>query len=151
MPGVRTFLLWIHVGGVVVWFGAIAYFLLVLRPAVAASGMERGQWYLLLRQIKRRLRRVVGVAVVAVVASGLMLAHLRGLLHWPVLTGGGYGNLVVAKMGLAALLVVVFATALPLIERIPEPKRRGRAFVRTHVAALALGAAAAFVGFLLHG
>jgi uncharacterized membrane protein len=67
MPGLRTFLVWVHVGGVVVWFGAIAYFLLILRPAVAASGMERGQWYLLLRAVKRRLRRVVGVAVAAVV------------------------------------------------------------------------------------
>lgn len=151
MPGLRTFLVWVHVGGVVVWFGAIAYFLLILRPAFAASGMERGQWYLLLRALKLRLRRVVGVAVAAVVASGLMLAHMRGLLYWPVLTGGGYGSLVAVKLALATTLVAVFAAALPLIERMPEPKRRGRAFVRTHVAALTLGAAAAFVGILLHG
>jgi uncharacterized membrane protein len=151
VPGTRTLLLWVHIGGVVVWFGAIAYFLLVLRPAVAASGMERGQWYLLLRALKRRLRRVVGVAVAAVVLSGLLLADLRGLLRWQVVAGGGYGTLVALKLALAAALVLVFATALPLIGRIAEPLRRGRAFVWTHAGALVLGAAAVYVGILLRG
>jgi uncharacterized membrane protein len=151
VPELRTLLLWVHIGGVVVWFGAIAYFLLVLRPAVAASGMERGQWYLLLRAVKRRLRRVVGVAVAAVVLSGLLLADLRGLLDWRVVSGGGYGSLVAMKLGLAAALVAVFLTALPLIGRIAQPVRRGRAFVWTHTGALVLGAAAVYVGILLRG
>lgn len=36
-PALRGLVLWIHLAGVVVWFGAVAYFLLVLRPAVLAA------------------------------------------------------------------------------------------------------------------
>lgn len=147
----RALLLWVHLAGVVVWFGAVAYFLLVLRPAFAASGMERRPWYLLLRALKHRVRRVVAVAVVAMLGSGLLLAHGRGLLRADLLSSGTYERVFAAKMLVVAVLVVVFAGALPLIERIPEPVRRGRAFVRTHVAVLLLGAVAAFLGLLLHG
>lgn len=150
-PLVRGLVLWVHLAGVVIWFGAVAYFLLVLRPAVRASGMQRPEWYLLLRHLKRRLRRVVGGAVVAVVASGLVLAHARGLLNAPPWALGWPGRIFGAKLALAALLVAVYLAALPLIERIRAPRARGRAFVWTHAAALALGSAAALLGLLLHG
>lgn len=147
----RALLLWVHLAGAVVWFGAVAYFLLVLRPAFAASGMERRPWYLLLRALKYRLRRVVGVAVVAMLGSGLQLAHGRGLLRADLLATGTYGRVFAAKLVVVAILVAVFALALPIIERIPEPARRGRAFVWTHVAVLVLGSLAAYLGLLLHG
>lgn len=150
-PLLRGFVLWVHLAGVVVWFGAVAYFLLVLRPAVRASGMRRSEWYLLLRYLKRRLRRVVGGAVAAILASGLVLAHARGLLSAPPWALGWPGRVFGAKLVLVAALVATYLAALPLIERIPVPRARGRAFVWTHAGALALGAAAAFLGFLLHG
>lgn len=147
----RALVLWVHLAGVVVWFGAVAHFLLVLRPAFAASGMERRQWYLLLRQVRRRLRRVVGGAVAAVVASGVVQAHARGLLRPDLLAAGWAGRILAAKLALVAVLVATYLSALPLIERIPVPATRGRVFVWTHVAVLALGCAAAFLGLLLHG
>jgi uncharacterized membrane protein len=147
----RALLLWVHLGGIVVWFGAIAYFLLVLRPAVRASGMERRQWYALLRQVKHRLRRVVGVAVVMVVGSGLMLAGQRGLLRADLWSLGSYGRVFAGKMVLVVLLVGIYLTALPLIGRVGEAKLRGRWFVIVHGVALALGAAAAYLGLLVGG
>lgn len=150
-PWLRALVLWVHLAGVVVWFGAIAYFLLVLRPAVRTAGMERRQWYLLLRQIKHRLRRVVGGALVAIVVSGLIQAGDRGVLRWDLASLGGYGRVFAWKMVIVVVLIGIFLTALPLIERIESPMRRGRAFVWTHAVALSLGAAAAYLGLLLHG
>lgn len=147
----RALVLWIHLAGVVVWFGAVAYFLLVLRPAVRASGMQRTQWYLLLRQIKRRLRLVVGAALAAILLSGLVQARWRHLLRWDLWSSGPYGRLFVVKLLLFAALLGIYLTALPMIERIRVPARRGKLFVWTHVAALVLGSLAAFLGLLLHG
>jgi uncharacterized membrane protein len=135
----------------VVWFGAIAYFLLVLRPAVRSSEMQRAQWYLLLRQIKRRLQRVVGAALVAIVASGLVLANWRGWLRWDLWAIGLYGRVFLIKLLLVAILIGIYLTALSLIERIETPVRRGQAFVWTHSVALVIGSVAAFLGLLLHG
>jgi putative copper export protein len=150
-PWARALLLLAHLAGMVVWFGAIAYFLLVLRPAARDSGMERAQWYLLLRQVKRRLRPVVGAALLTLLATGLLQAKLRGMLR-PELWATGYpGWIFVAKLAVFAALVGIFLTALPLIERIPVAKWRGRAFVWTHVAALVLGSVAAYLGLLLGG
>jgi putative copper export protein len=151
MLSLRLLLLWVHLAGVVVWFGAIAYFLLVLRPAVRGSGMERREWYRLLREIKGRLRRVVGVALAAILLSGIGLAHARGLWRTDVWSIGTYGQAFVLKLLLVALLIGIFATALPLIERIQVPVQRGRAFVWTHAVALAIGSAAALLGLFLHG
>src|SRR5690606_26340964 len=141
----------LHLAGVVVWFGAVAYFLLILRPAVRAADMERSQWYLLLRQIKRRLRIVVGGAVITMILSGLWLASARGLLRTDLWSSGAYGRIFVLKMAVVASLIVIYLTALPLIARLEPPLRRGRAFTRVHIAALLLGAIAALLGLLLHG
>lgn len=150
-PGLRSVVLWVHLAGVVVWFGAVVYFLLVLRPAVKAAGMERSQWYLLLRQIKLRLQRVVGGALVALIASGLLLAHWRGLLRADLWSADSYGRVFLIKLVLVAALVTIYLTALPAIARLEPPLRRGRAFVVVHAAALSLGAITAFLGLLLHG
>lgn len=151
MPWLRSAVLWVHLAGVVVWFGAVAYFLLVLRPAVRAAEMERSQWYLLLRQIKRRLRRVVGGALAAIVASGLLLAHWRGLLRPEVWPADLYGRVFSLKLLLVLILVTIYLTALPTIARLEPPLRRGRAFVQVHGVALLIGSVAAFLGLLLHG
>jgi hypothetical protein len=69
-----------HIAGVVVWMGAVAYYLLILRPALHMSGIERKSTYPLLAAIKVRLRWVVGGAIIVIVASGSYNAHRRGLL-----------------------------------------------------------------------
>lgn len=151
MMWTRSAMLWLHLAGVVVWFGAVAYFLLVLRPAVRAAEMERGQWYLLLRQIKRRLQRVVGVAVLTIVGSGVVLADARGLLRADLWSAGLTGRVFLVKLVVVTVLVVIYLTALPAIARIAEPLSRGKAFVHVHRIALLLGSIAAFLGLMLHG
>jgi uncharacterized membrane protein len=138
-----------HIAAVVVWFGAVAYYLLILRPALRLSGVERKAQYAILAQIRARLQRVVGVAVLVLIATGLTLARLRGFLGGDVPLDPLRARLFHIKLGIAALLVLVFLTALPLLRRVPAPRTRGRLFVATHVAVLALGAIAAFIGVIL--
>lgn len=138
-----------HVAAVVVWFGAVAYYLLILRPALRRSGVERKAQYAILAEIRARLKRVVGVAVVVLVASGLTLARLRGFIGGDVPVDPIRVQLFRVKLAVGALLVLVFLTALPLLRRVRTPKLRGRLFVATHVVVLALGAIAAGIGVVL--
>jgi uncharacterized membrane protein len=139
----------VHIAAVVVWFGAVAYYLLILRPALRRSGVERKAQYAILAEIRARLKRVVGVAVLVLVASGITLARLKGLLGGGVPVDPVRLRLFHLKLAVAALLVLVFLTALPLLRRVRTPKLRGRLFVATHVVVLALGAIAAAIGVVL--
>ncbi len=138
-----------HVAAVVVWFGAVAYYLLILRPALRRSGVERKAQYAILAEIRARLQRVVGVAVLVLVATGLALARLRGFLGGDVPVDPVRARLFHIKLGIATLLVLTFLTALPLLRRVKAPRMRGRLFVATHALVLALGAIAAFIGVML--
>jgi len=138
-----------HIGAVVVWFGAVAYYLLILRPALRLSGIERQAQYALLRAVRARLVRVVGVAVVVLVGTGLYLAWRRGFLGGDVPASAYHLHLFRVKLGVAAVLVLTFLTALPLLRRVQPPQRRGRLFVLVHAAVLALGALAAGFGVAL--
>ena len=138
-----------HVAAVVVWFGAVAYYLLILRPALRRSGVDRQAQYAILAEIRARLKRVVGVAVVVLVLSGLVLARLRGFVGGDVAADPMRVRLFHAKLVIAAILVAVFLTALPLLRRVRTPKLRGRLFVATHAVVLTLGAVAAAIGVLL--
>lgn len=138
-----------HVAAVVVWFGAVAYYLLILRPALRRSGVDRKAQYAILAEIRARLKRVVGIAVLVLVASGLTLARLKGLLGGDVPVDPVRLRLFHVKLGVAALLVLTFLTALPLVRRVRTPRLRGRLFVATHVVVLALGAVAAAIGVVL--
>jgi uncharacterized membrane protein len=138
-----------HIAAVVVWFGAVAYYLLILRPALRRSGVDRHAQYAILAEIRARLKRVVGVAVVVLVVTGVVLARLRGFIGAEVPLDPMRVRLFHTKLAIAAILVAVFLTALPLLRRVGTPKLRGRLFVATHAVVLALGALAAAIGVVL--
>ena len=139
----------VHIAGVVVWFGAVAYYLFILRPAMAMAGLERQARYALLVAIKARLRRVVGASVVAIVASGLVNARLRGLLGGPYVADELSRRVFAWKMVVAALLILVFLFALPALKLVRVGIWRGRLFNAVHVVVLVLGVLAAIGGILL--
>jgi uncharacterized membrane protein len=138
-----------HIAGVVVWMGAVAYYLFILRPALHMSGIERKATYPLLAAIKVRLRRVVGGAIVVIVASGLYNAQRRGLIG----SAGGadelHQHIFWWKMAIVLVLILIFIFAVPLLARVHTGKLRGRLFVFVHIVVLALGALAAAAGVLL--
>lgn len=139
----------VHLAGVVVWMGAVAYYLLILRPAMAAAGLERRERYALLVAIKARLRRVVGVSLLAIIASGLINAYLRGLLSAGDAVPAFYRWVFAGKMAIVALLVLIFLFALPALQRVRVPAWRGRLFNAIHIIVLGLGLLAAAGGVVL--
>jgi uncharacterized membrane protein len=128
--------------------GAVAYYLLILRPALRMSGLERKATYPLLVAIKARLRRVVGASIVVIVASGLYMAHLRGLLTLAA-RETVRGEIFWWKMLIVAALIPTFLVALPLLRRVRRPALRGRLFVSVHIFVLACGLLAAAAGVLI--
>ena len=138
-----------HIAGVVVWMGAVAYYLLILRPALRMSGMGRKASYPLLAAIKVRLRRVVGGAIVVIVVSGFYNAHRRGLIGGAIAADELHQRIFWWKMAIVLVLILTFIFALPLLARVRTGKLRGRLFVLVHIAVLTLGALAAAAGVLL--
>jgi uncharacterized membrane protein len=138
-----------HIAGVVVWMGAVSYYLFILRPAIRMAGMDRRATYPLLSAIKARLRRVVGASIVVIVVSGLYCAHVRGLLGSAGAADAVHRRIFLWKMGIVVTLILVFLFALPLLARVRTGKTRGRLFVAIHVVVLMLGALAAGAGVLL--
>ena len=149
LGGIHRVAVLVHLAGVVVWFGAVAYYLFILRPAMAMAGLERQARYALLVAIKIRLRRVVGISVLAIVASGLVNARLRGLLGGPFVADELSRRVFAWKMVVAALLILVFIFALPALKLVRVGIWRGRLFNAVHVVVLLLGVLAAIGGVLL--
>lgn len=139
----------LHVAAVVVWFGAVAYFLLILRPAMRMAGLERPARYALIQAVKRRLKRVVGSSIVVLIATGIYQARVRGLLGGTATASAFQRHVFYVKLALVLALVAIFLTALPLLRRVRTPALRGRLFVATHLIVLILGALAAGAGVLL--
>ncbi|HEY0972056.1 MAG TPA: hypothetical protein VGE02_13905 [Gemmatimonadales bacterium] len=139
----------LHIGAVVAWFGAVAYYLAILRPAMRMAGIDRKAQYPLLVAIKHRLRVVVGAAVVVLVVTGTFNAWVLGLLGPAARADDPRVAIFHVKLGVAALLILTFLTALPLLRRVRTPAVRGRLFVAVHVAVLVLGVVAAGAGVLL--
>jgi len=139
----------VHVSGVVVWMGAVAYHLFVLTPALRAAELDRPARYALMRAVKRRIRIVVGVAVVAIVVSGVVNAHFRGL--WDGAAPAPALRIFHVKLAAVAVLIGIFLTALPLLKRVRQPRLRGRLFTAVHVVVLTLGVIVAGIGVYLAG
>ncbi|HEX5973304.1 MAG TPA: hypothetical protein VFY85_15320 [Gemmatimonadaceae bacterium] len=141
--------LFLHLAGVVVWMGAVAYYLFILQPALRMAGMERPVRYALLVAIKARLRRVVGTAVIVIIASGLVNAQLRGLLGGATPADDVTRRVFFWKMVVVGMLVLIFLFALPALKRVRRGSVRGRLFNLVHVVVLVLGALATAGGILL--
>lgn len=148
LPWLHRWAVLAHLAAVVIWFGAVAYYLLLLRPGMRDAGLTRDARYALLVAIKARLRRVVGVAVVVLVASGAFNAWVLGLLD-PARTDPFRRYLFMSKLAIGGVLVATFLFALTLLKRVRSPARRGRLFILVHVAVLALGTLAAAAGVML--
>lgn len=148
LPWLHRLAVLAHLAAMVVWFGAVAYYLLLLRPGMEDAGLPRETRYALLVAIKARLRRVVGVAVVVLLTSGVFNAWVLGLLD-PARTDPFRRSLFVSKLVIGGVLVATFLFALALLKRVRTPALRGRLFVLVHVAVLALGTLAAAAGVML--
>lgn len=82
-----VFLAWLHVIAAVSWIGGMIFLSLVLVPEFRRAGLA-GERMLLFRDIARRFRVVVWLAVPLLIGTGVILLDQRGLAltepaSWP--------------------------------------------------------------------
>ena len=83
----NSFLVWIHVVAAMAWIGGMIFLSLVLAPEFRRAGLA-GERMRLFRDIARRFRAVVWLAMTLLIGTGVILLDQRGLaltelLSWP--------------------------------------------------------------------
>jgi uncharacterized membrane protein len=107
LPSISAFALFVHVAGVVVWVGGMAFVQFALRPAAAAT-LEPPQRLPLLAATLTRFFSLVTVSIVAVIASGFLLAGATG--------GFGAARVsvhVMAAIGLVMTAIYAYVRVVP--------------------------------------
>jgi predicted heme/steroid binding protein len=112
---IRFFVGYLHVVTAVVWFGAIAYVHIILKPAYAARGLPRGEL------------RLGWISIIILAATGTLLGMARvpsmdALLHTR------FGILLLVKIFLFLVMVatasVVTFVIGPMLKKRPRPEPR---------------------------
>jgi predicted heme/steroid binding protein len=98
---------YVHIVSSFVWFGAILYVHILLRPAYASKGLPRGEM----------LTGLVSMLLVGLTGILLTISKIRG---WDVLAGTHWGQTLLAKM---VLYVIMVSTAL-LVVAVVGPRLR---------------------------
>jgi predicted heme/steroid binding protein len=106
---VRLLIGYLHLTASFIWFGAILYVHLLLRPGYALRGLPRGEVFM----------GLISMGVVGATGALLTLSRVRGL---GVLTGSPWGMLLSAKMLLYVLMV---GTALAAVFFVGPRLKRG--------------------------
>jgi len=129
-----TFLQWVHVTGVVIGVGGIAFLLLALTPAL--RGFQPEQRHHLVKRVMDRFRWLLWGAMAAILLSGLYIIRQ---VYWEVAWGKSW-QLLTVKIVLAFIVfVIALALTLPfkLFDRV---RARGRIWL-----AVALGLSIAII------
>lgn len=102
-PWLSTFLLYVHVLGVVVWLGGMLFLVLVLNPVLrrAIEGPER---YALLGAVARRFRDVGWLALGAIGVSGIAML-VRYTMGGLPLMQTRFGQVLLVKLALVGAIV----------------------------------------------
>ena len=111
-----SFLLWLHLLGVVAWIGGIAYILLVLMPAMPKIALRDRANFVPLTL--RRFLRVVWIAVTVILVTGLC----RAFTIWPAGEASFWttplGRILGEKLGMVVLILgVVLSVTLRAVPR----------------------------------
>lgn len=102
-PWLSTFLLYVHVLGVVVWLGGMLFLVLVLNPVLrrAIEGPDR---YALLGAVARRFRDVGWLALGAIGASGVAMVVRYAMGGLP-LVQTRFGQVLLVKLALVGVIL----------------------------------------------
>ena len=105
---VQAFLLLLHLLGVIVWLGGMAFAHFVLRPA-AVRVLEPPSRLPLLSAALERFFRIVALAIVAIVLSGLAIMGSVGFARAPV----GWHVMLALGLLMAAVFVFIWVRLYP--------------------------------------
>ncbi len=97
----------VHLLAAIAWLGGMIFHMAVVDPVFRKNEVDVRSAFLL-ALMERRFRKLVGSAIVLLFATGLTKAFLLlgGPAGWPGTTAGRF---VLLKIGLALLMVLVFA------------------------------------------
>lgn len=107
----RSFLLLLHLSGIIVWVGGMFFAHFCLRP-VAAVQLQPGQRLPLLAAVLGRFFKAVAISIVIILLSGFATLAATGFaqapLHWHVMAGLG--------LLMSAIFGVIYLQYLPRLE-----------------------------------
>ena len=99
-------LVWLHLLAAISWIGGTIFLSVVLAPVLKREPFT-SQKALLFRTIAMRFRVVVWGAIAALLLTGPLLLHQRGI---PIADPSGWPMVLVVKLGLVAILLLLTLT-----------------------------------------
>ena len=99
-------LVWLHLLAAISWIGGTIFLSVVLVPVLKREPFA-SQKALLFRTIAMRFRVVVWGAIAALLLTGPLLLHQRGI---PIADPSGWPMVLVVKLGLVAILLLLTLT-----------------------------------------
>jgi uncharacterized membrane protein len=97
----------VHLLAAIAWLGGMIFHIVVLDPVFRKNEVTVGS-ALLLAQVERRFRRLVGTAIAVLFGSGFAKAYLS-LGSIPALWGTTAGRYILVKIALTGAMLVIFA------------------------------------------
>ena len=104
MEIITALIFWLHILAAVVWIGGMAFNLLVVRPSMGVVDLP--QRLKLADGILRRFIPVVWISVGLLVFTGLLMT-LKRVASLEVLLKTGYGNVLILKLILVAVMISI--------------------------------------------
>lgn len=116
-----------------------------------------------LSEVQTRVRKIVLLAILIFIITGVFNMHYRGLMNAAVLFGSSYGRIFLLKMIPVVIMFTIYFSAPVILRRLsPQskgscceveggPNPVGRVFAILHIIALACGLTAVLLGVNLRG
>ncbi len=147
----RIAILWLHAVGGVAWIGAAAVFVI----AASAVGLEEDECLAMVRRIAPIINRIGLVAMLFIVASGILNIYIAGLMRRFVFSNS-FVELLAIKIALLSGMYVLLTMSWRTERRLAsadssEAHRAGRRLIIFNLAIMALGASALLIGLWLLG
>ncbi|GBE18938.1 copper resistance protein D [archaeon BMS3Abin16] len=121
MEIITALIFWLHILAAVVWIGGMAFNLLVVRPSMGVVDLP--QRLKLADGILRRFIPVVWISVGLLVLTGFLMT-LKRVASFEILLKTGYGNILILKLTLVAVMISIVASIryslLPRFESLIE-------------------------------
>ena len=106
MEVVTALIFWVHMLAAVVWVGGMVFNLFVVRPSMGVVDLP--QRLKLADNILRRFIPVVWISVGLLVFTGFLMT-LKRVASFEILLKTGYGNILILKLGVVAVMISIVA------------------------------------------
>jgi len=130
----------IHTVAVLIWMGGGIYFFIVVQPSLA--GLPPDQAGRLAGGMVKKFTPIAWGAIIIIGVVGLLRAFLSGFINQSVLMSTTYGNMLLLKMAIYAVMVIVavmitrLSASMPTLQpqEIPATQARIKTLAQTNMA-----------------